>query len=173
MVKNGKGGANTNKNGLEYESKVDIEKEIKKISKMNKKYKDVYEYSINNNNYIYTKKHGFNRYLEEEFNIIQKDILSKQLLPDNLVINLTKKEFRFIEVKYQNVSGSTDEKIQTCGFKLRQFNKLLKPLGFKVTYTYILNEWFQKDRYKDDLEYIKECGGDYYFNKCSKNIICN
>lgn len=53
--------------------------------------------------------------------------------------------------------GSADEKIQTCGFKIRQYKKLGKALGAnEVKYTYLLSSWFSQPCYKDALEYIKE-----------------
>jgi hypothetical protein len=49
-----------------------------------------------------------------------------------------------IEVKYQQVAGSVDEKLQTCDFKLKQYLKLVASLGIKVEYVYVLNNWFKK-----------------------------
>jgi len=70
-----------------------------------------------------------------------------------------------IEIKFQEGSGSTDEKLQTCDFKIRQYRKLFSRLNFEVKYIYILNEWFQKPGYKDVLDYIISVAGcSYYFN---------
>jgi len=49
-------------------------------------------------------------------------------------------------MKFQKVAGSVDEKLQTCGFKKRQYTELLKPLDINVEYIYILNDWFQQDQ---------------------------
>ena len=39
-----------------------------------------------------------------------------------------------IEVKYQQLAGSVDEKLQTCDFKRKQYLKLVNYLGLKVEY---------------------------------------
>lgn len=70
-----------------------------------------------------------------------------------------------IEKKFQNGSGSVDEKLQTCDFKKLIFTRLLKPLNINVEYIYVLNYWFKRECYKDVLEYIlpKDC--QYYYNE--------
>jgi hypothetical protein len=44
-----------------------------------------------------------------------------------------------IEVKYQQVAGSVDEKLQTCDFKRKQYLKLVRSLELKVEYVYVLS----------------------------------
>ena len=69
-----------------------------------------------------------------------------------------------IEIKFQNVAGSTDEKLQTCDFKIKQYRKLLSQLNVEVQYVYVLNKWFEKPEYKDVLDYIISINGcSYYF----------
>ena len=63
------------------------------------------------------------------------------------------------------MGGSVDEKLQTCDFKNQQYNKLLSPLGISVKYTYVLSNWFQKEEYKNVLEYIKSVGCHYFFEE--------
>jgi hypothetical protein len=43
-----------------------------------------------------------------------------------------------------SVAGSVDEKLQTCDFKRKQYLKLVQPLGIKVEYVYVLNDWFKQ-----------------------------
>ena len=69
-----------------------------------------------------------------------------------------------IEVKSQVVAGSVDEKLQTCDFKKKQYQKLLSKLNIEVEYVYILSEWFRNKRYKDVLDYIQSVRCQYYFN---------
>jgi len=69
-----------------------------------------------------------------------------------------------LEVKTQNVAGSVDEKLQTCDFKKKQYQKLLSQLNMEVQYIYILDDWFGKPQYKDVLDYIISVGCQYYFN---------
>jgi hypothetical protein len=70
-----------------------------------------------------------------------------------------------IEVKYQQVAGSVDEKLQTCDFKRKQYVKLVAPLGLKVEYVYVLNDWFKNPSYKDVLDYINSVNCHYKFNE--------
>lgn len=68
-----------------------------------------------------------------------------------------------IEMKYQEVTGSVDEKLQTCDFKKKQYKKLMAPLNVEVEYIYILSDWFRKPEYKDVLDYVISVGCQYYF----------
>ena len=62
-------------------------------------------------------------------------------------------------------SGSVDEKLQTCHFKKRQYEKLVAPLGLRVAFYYLLNDWFRNASYRDVLEYIEEVGCRYFFKE--------
>jgi hypothetical protein len=69
-----------------------------------------------------------------------------------------------LEVKHQEVAGSVDEKLQTCDFKRKQYQKLLSQLNMEVEYVYILDNWFRNAKYKDVLDYIISVGCQYYFS---------
>jgi hypothetical protein len=84
-------------------------------------------------------------------------------LPDDAIYISNGKELFIVEIKFQAVSGSVDEKLQTCDFKNRQYKKLFNPLGISVKYVYVLNKWFEKPEYKDVLEYVKSVGCYYFF----------
>lgn len=135
------GGAITNKNGLAFEEMVQIKEQGRDITK--------------NKMYTYLKEQGIN----------WKDYISKKILPDGVFIQDNK--VRIYEKKFQSTSGSVDEKIQTAPFKLYELKKLFAPLGITdVTYTYILNDWFEDDKYRDVLEYIRNSPGcDYIIVK--------
>lgn len=161
MQKGGIGGANT-KTGLHYEGKVDFLTFIK-----NQK-----NYSIKGNTIFYNnekvalsfKKYGLYKYLEEN-GVDYKKFISKRLLPDDAVFVIANNTMHIIEIKFQEVAGSTDEKLQTCDFKIKQYRKLLSRLNIEVKYIYILNDWFKKSEYKDVLDYIISVDGCfYYFN---------
>lgn len=96
-----------------------------------------------------------------------KDYISRKLLPDNAFYFKEDNEVIIYEKKFQQTEGSADEKPQTCAFKIREFRKLLSSIGVdKVSYIYVFNDWFDKPRYKDMLEYIKLVDGcDYFFYK--------
>lgn len=160
MIKGGIGGANT-KTGLYFEAEADFLTLIEKQK----------EYSISNNIVYYNgnkvamtfKKHGLYRYLEEN-GIDYRKFISKKILPDDAIFVMANNTLFIIEVKFQNVAGSTDEKLQTCDFKIKQYRKLLSQLNVEVQYIYVLNKWFKKPEYKDVLDYIISINGcSYYF----------
>lgn len=162
MIKGGIGGANT-KTGLSYEGKVDL---LTFIS--SKK-----DYSVSDHRVFFKgeevaktfKKFELYDYLEEN-GIDYKNYISKRLLPDDSIFVIVNNTFFILEIKHQEVSGSTDEKLQTCDFKIKQYRKLLSRLNVEVQFIYILNkEWFDKPAYKDVLDYIISINGcSYYFD---------
>jgi hypothetical protein len=109
------------------------------------------------------KKHSFYRFLEE-MKVDWKKILSKKLLPDDALLVIVRQTLFIIEVKYQEVEGSVDEKLQTCDFKRKQYMKLVRNLGLMVEYVYVLSDWFTSPKYKDVLEYINSVNCHYHFN---------
>lgn len=110
------------------------------------------------------RKHDFYRYLSEH-NIDWTKIISKKLLPDDALLVIIRETLFIIEVKYQQVAGSVDEKLQTCDFKRKQYLKLVQSLALKVEYVYVLNDWFKKPEYKDVLDYIHSVNCHYRFNE--------
>jgi len=58
------------------------------------------------------KKNNFYKFLEEN-NIDWKKIISKRLIPDDSILIIVRETLFIIEVKYQQVAGSVDEKLQT------------------------------------------------------------
>ena len=170
MIKGGIGGSNT-QSGIHFEGKVDIVRYLNSINgykcipkPLNSKNQtmgyDIYYNDIKVAESF--KKHELYRYLES-LGINWRDILSKKLLPDDAIYVIKNNTVFIIEVKYQEVAGSVDEKLQTCGFKLKQYQRLFAPLNHKVEYIYILNDWFKKPEYKDTLDYIIYMNCRYYF----------
>lgn len=161
MIKNGIGGGNT-KTGLNFEGEVDFLIFIAAQP----------HYSVKDNAIFYNgkevalsfKKNELYKYLEKQ-EINYREFISKKLLPDDAVFVITNNTFFILEIKFQEVAGSTDEKLQTCDFKIKQYKKLLSHLNVEVEYIYILNDWFKKPEYKDVLNYIITIKGcSYYFN---------
>lgn len=167
MMKDGTGGANTT-TGLHFEERVDIKKLLNQI--------EGYELrdTTNNSGYIVFynnteiarcfQKYEFYRFLFE-YGINWRDHLSKQLLPDNGLFVIVRDTLFIIEVKFQQVAGSVDEKLQTCDFKRKQYSKLVHSLGWRVEYVYVLNDWFKQASYKDTLDYILSMNCHYVFNE--------
>ena len=159
MKTGGVGGANT-KTGLAFEGKTDI---LTFLSKQK-------DYRVHENIIFFQgkevartyKKHAFYKFLDEK-GINWKDIISKRLLPDDSIFVIIKNTLYIIEVKFQQVAGSVDEKLQTCDFKRKQYQKLLSQLNIDVEYIYILSDWFRKPEYRDVLNYIHSVHCYYYF----------
>ena len=109
-------------------------------------------------------KHALYRFLASR-DIKWDDYISKKLLPDEAYYDEANNKVVIYEKKYQQTSGSADEKPQTCAFKIYEFRKLFAALGVAdVKYIYVFNDWFKKPEYKDMLDYIKSVDGcDYIF----------
>src|SRR3989338_3077123 len=106
-----------------------------------------------NSLYVFLKEQG----------IDYKNYISKRLLPDDAIYVIKDNTVYIIEVKFQIVAGSVDEKLQTCDFKKKQYQKLFSSLNYEVEYIYILSDWFNVPSYKDVLTYINSVGCHYYF----------
>ena len=160
MIKGGVGGGNTI-TGLIYEGLVDLATFLNEQP----------GYSVINHDVFYNgklvahvfKKHSFYQFLAQK-GVDWKKVLSKQLLPDNAIYVIVNNTMFILEVKHQEVAGSVDEKLQTCDFKKKQYQKLLSHLNMEVEYVYILDDWFRDPKYKDVLDYIISVGCQYYFS---------
>ena len=174
MVKGGKGGINT-QSGKIFEKNKNIlklfenNKNYKIISKNNKK--NYYDLHYKNKliGQIF-KQQGLYDYLKEK-KIDWKKYISAKLIPDGAIYVIYKNVLNIIEIKYQKCNGSTDEKLQTCDFKKKQYIKLFSTLNFNIEYIYILNDWFKHDRYKDTLDYIISVGCKYKFDELPLELI--
>jgi hypothetical protein len=165
MIEGGIGG-NATLTGLNFENKVDLITLLKQIKGYSIERQVVGNNILFNNKIVARcfKKYEFYKFLEEH-KIDHKNILSKKLLPDDALLVIIRETLFIIEVKYQQVAGSVDEKLQTCDFKRKQYLKLVQPLGIKVEYVYVLNDWFKKPSYKDVLDYINSVNCHYKFNE--------
>lgn len=159
MIEKGIGGGNTI-TGLNFEKECDIlellqSKEGYRVEGSIVYYeeKEVARSFRKNALYVYLKSRG----------VDYKKILSKKLLPDEALYVVINNTLFIIEIKFQKVAGSVDEKLQTCDFKRKQYAKLMAPLNIEVEYIYILSEWFRNEVYKDVLDYIISVGCQYYF----------
>lgn len=160
MIKGGTGGSNT-LTGLRYEAKIDLgtflnSQKDYRVDKTKVFYKEELVARL-------FKKHALYKFLAEN-NVDWKKHISRQLLPDNCIYVIINNTAFIIEVKYQEKTGSVDEKLQTCDFKKKQYMKLFSELNYKVEYYYILDSWFKNEKYKDTLDYIISVGCKYYFD---------
>ncbi|PNV83660.1 MAG: hypothetical protein C0627_03740 [Sulfurimonas sp.] len=171
MIRGGIGGGNT-QTGIHFEGIVDIvtylQNDVEGYSCIQKSLNSKRQsmgFDIYYNGQLVAesfKKHELYRYLDY-IGVDWKNILSKRLLPDDAIYVINNNVVFIIEVKYQEVGGSVDEKLQTCGFKLNQYRRLFAPLNHNVEYIYILNDWFRKREYQDTLDYIISMNCKYYF----------
>lgn len=149
MIIGGTGGANTNLHGLQFEKNTDLKTMFKNAG-------------IEIDAGKFHGKAGFSSYLKT-LGVDIDSIWSKGLRPDEaLFLGDT---VYIIEKKWQQVEGSVDEKLQTCDFKKKQYEKAVADLGLKVEYVYLLNDWFQNPKYKDVMDYIESVGCHYFFNE--------
>lgn len=160
MITGGTGGANT-LTGLIYEGRVDLKTFLNQQNGYRVKGNNVY-YQDDEVAQIFKKYELYSKFLSPR-GIDWKNCISSQLLPDNGIYVIINNTVFIIEVKTQNTSGSVDEKLQTCDFKKKQYQKLFFPLNIEVQYVYILDEWFRHPKYKDVLDYIISVGCQYYF----------
>lgn len=113
MKKGGLGGGNTI-TGLIYEGKVDLSVYLSQQK----------DYQVIGESVLYKgetvafvfKKHNFYHFLKHN-GVNWEKIISSQLLPDNCIYVIVNNTLFIIEVKNQNITGSVDEKLQTCDFK--------------------------------------------------------
>ncbi|WP_289740954.1 hypothetical protein [Muribaculum intestinale] len=160
MITGGVGGANT-KTGLAYEGKVDLKTFLSQQSGYRVDGSIVF-YHDEEVAQIFKKHELYSQFLAPR-GIDWKKCISSQLLPDNGIYVIINNTVFIIEVKTQNTTGSVDEKLQTCDFKKKQYQKLFFPLNIEVQFTYILDDWFRQPKYKDVLDYIISVGCQYYF----------
>jgi hypothetical protein len=169
MIEGGIDGAST-QTGMKFERDTDLKTALLSKKGIRISGYEVFEFD-KRIGYI-LQKHDLYRNFLERNNVDWQSIVSKKLLPDEGYFSLTTNKLIIIEKKYQQVAGSVDEKLQTCGFKKKQYEKLCKPLkNVKVEYVYILNDWFKDRAYKDVLEYIEEVGCRYYFNQLPYQLL--
>ena len=166
MKEGGTGGANT-KSGLQFEERTDLRQIFESIPGYQlKPTADSAGYEVWFDDKLLAhcfKKREFYRFLVR-YKVKWDEHLSKRLEPDNGLFVIVRDTLFIIEIKFQKVAGSVDEKLQTCDFKRKQYNKLVHSLNWRVEYIYVLNDWFKKPMYKDTLDYIHSVGCHYLFN---------
>jgi len=159
MIFGGKGGGNT-KTGLVFEGTTDLTDFLNNQN----------GYKVENGSVFYKnelvarifKKYGFYKFLDE-LGIDWKNLITKRLLPDDSIFVIIANTLFIIECKFQQVAGSVDEKLQTCDFKRKQYQKLLAPANIEVEYIYLLSDWYRKPEYQDVLDYIHSVHCYYFF----------
>jgi hypothetical protein len=167
MIKGGKGGANTNLTGLEFERNTSLEEALRAANF------EVETFRVSKDGIYVGELLGKSRLYKflEAKDIDWRSRVSSKLLPDDALFALRTKKLTVIEKKWQEVQGSVDEKLQTCGFKMRQYRNLVEGLDIKVQFVYLLNDWFTQPKYADVLAYIRESGADYHFKSVPLELL--
>ncbi len=157
------GGAHTNEVGLLFEQETSLENALHMAG-----------YTVSRDGRVSCKgnaigviaeKHNLYRRILDPRKIRWQDYISKKMLPDDALFVNESNTIYIIEKKFQHNSGSVDEKLQTCDFKKKQYQKLFAPLGYQVEYLYVCNDWFQKPEYRDVRDYIVSVGCHIFFNE--------
>lgn len=120
---------------------------------------------------INLSKRKLKTWCKEEKNINISDYLSWEFQPDEAYYLPETNEVIIYEKKFQSTSGSADEKLGNCAWKIKEYKDLFSACGInKVSYIYIFNDWFEQPRYTKLLKYIKSVDGcDYMFAKVDNN----
>ncbi len=159
MKEGGIGGGNT-LTGLNFEKEKDI---LDLLSKTPGYSVDGHTISYNGEEVARSyRKNTLYKFLASK-GVNYSEILSKKLLPDEALYVIVNNTMFILELKFQKVAGSVDEKLQTCDFKKKQYQRLFAVLNYEVEYIYILSDWFNRPEYKDVLTYITSVGCQYYF----------
>lgn len=162
MKKGGVGGGKT-VTGLHFENKVNLLTKIAEIPGYTVKGNEI-SYNGKVLAYSYPKFDLYKKFLAPK-GIDYKDYVSKKYLPDEALYVPSQNTFYIIEMKFQNVGGSVDEKLQTCDFKRKIYLKLFSKLSLNVEYVFILSDYFNKPSFDDAFEYIRTVGCSYHFEE--------
>jgi hypothetical protein len=145
----GAGGSNTTKNGRRYEEITALDDRISIIK--DEKFSKLIRFD--NDDKCFTKPKNLYKCMETEIDAsLSKAHGCKK--PDECYIDKKAKNIFIIEKKFQQVSGSCVEKIQTGDFKLWQYNRTFNG-KYRIIYIYCLSEWF-KSNCCSELNYLRE-----------------
>ena len=105
------------------------------------------------------------RFLKEHGVSDPTQYLSWMFQPDEAYYIPETNEVVIYEKKFQQTSGSADEKLGACAWKIQEYRNVFAAAGIdKVSYIYIFCDWFKQPRYEKLLKYIRsveDC--DYMF----------
>jgi len=159
----GAGGANTNKNGLKFEEVADLKDRYESI--IRHKIGSEVKFKGHLRTFIEVSKSALHKYMEK---IGEKNMMLKPAAgckkPDEAYIDLEKKNIFIIEKKFQQRSGSADEKLQTGCFKQSHYKGLFP--NFKIYYMYCLSDWFKRE--ESALKYLKDGGIPVFWENSEK-----
>lgn len=184
MKKGGTGGANTNANGLAFESKTDLATAIQ--TDLSDKYKlterrfankptakayTVTRLSDNKDIGVVTQKNYFYDVMKAHYNLDNANY--KKWQPDEVFFNFEANTIFIVEKKWQNGPGSVDEKVLGFGSKRRLYQKNFNQLADEpkptVQFCALFNSsWWLSDsnveRYQDSFDILRMDGIKIFFD---------
>ncbi len=146
----GAGGANTNINGLGFESATEPQ-ECFEILKKHQHHQEIRFFNCQKT-YIYTKQSRFSKYMGDNIDKTIKALHGAKH-PDEVYIDEEEKVVFIIEKKFQQCGGSANEKLQTYSAKIRNYQRRIPE--YKIVYIYCLCDWF-RNNCEAEIEYLKE-----------------
>ncbi|WP_251574047.1 hypothetical protein [Limosilactobacillus agrestimuris] len=195
MIENGTGGANTNRNGLTFEKQTDLAQHLKNdfngryvlaeypiedknmVKKAAKDHRFLVHDQLNNEDIgVITKQFQFYNVLKQVYGI--ENIHHKFWKPDEAFFNFKRRTVFIVEKKYQNGSGSVDEKLFGFNAKRvlyqelfnRQMNEPVVPVEFIAMFN---RSWWLDGQTsdKDTGKVRKQQSVDYhdYFDSLRNN----
>ena len=97
---------------------------------------------------------------------VNNELWSSTLVPDQVLLtkicNII--NINIIEDKYQQGAGSVDEKLQTCVYKLWEYQRLFTQIdnNINVNLCYLLNNFFNDKKYRDTKVFMRNNGVSYF-----------
>ena len=169
----GAGGLNTNKNGLKFEELTNFKDRYESIQPSRNGIGSEVKFKGHLRTFIKVSKSALHKYMNK---IGEKNMTLKPAAgckePDEAYIDLEKNIVFIIEKKFQQESGSVDEKLQTGCFKQSHYKELFP--NFKIYYMYCLSDWFKRNEYESVLNYLTNGGIPVFWGNsetCKENII--
>lgn len=97
------------------------------------------------------------------------DYLSWCFEPDEAYYLPKTNEIVIYEKKFQQTSGSVDEKLGACAWKIQEYRALCEAASISnVSYIYCFCSWFKNKRYEKLLKFIRNTNGcDYFFKEAA------
>jgi hypothetical protein len=146
----GAGGAGTNATGLPFEEKTSLTKYLKcePMIRFGRGKNDTH-IPISITDTLLLKrltKNGLNKYMERYHADSVCSDCKKKYQPDEAFIDSDRNIIWILEKKFQSVSGSVDEKLET-GFIKKLHYEEEQFTGFTIHYAYVLNNWFKQPCY--------------------------
>jgi len=167
----GAGGSNTNKNGLQFEELTNFKDRYESIQTSQIGIGSEVTFKGHSRTFIKVSKSALHKYMNK---IGEKNLTLKPAAgckePDEAYIDLEKNIVFVIEKKFQQESGSVDEKLQTGCFKQSHYKELFP--NFKIYYMYCLSDWFKRE--ESALKYLKDSGIPVFWGNsetCKEKII--